>query len=175
MSPYRHAPHPAVEHPVHLRRRRHRAGMGWIGRRNDWAASHLALVFGSVWVVWVFFSVPLIAPYLGTTIQGKIFYYASGWVQLFALPLFVWLGNKLQRSSDAQSDVIHQALTHIATVSDQNKTLIEQNTELLTQVHVLVTALSRQPPKTLIRKPAKETGTGSAPGSKDTNQGGDPR
>ena len=69
----------------------------------------------------------------------------------------VYVGNKLQRSSDAQSEVIHQALTHIATVSDQNKTLIEQNTELTTQVHVLVAALPKAPaPKTLVRKPAKE-------------------
>lgn len=132
--------HPAVQHPVHLRIRRHREGMGAAGKINDWAASHLALVFGSVWTVWTFFVVPLVAPYLGATIQGKIFYYASGWIQLFALALFVWLGNKLQRSSDAQSEVMHQSLTHIATVSDQNKQLIEQNTALTVQGHALIEA-----------------------------------
>ena len=57
----------------------------------------------------------------------------------------VYVGNKLQRSSDAQSDVIHQALTHIATVSDQNKQLIEQDNELTAQVHALVTALAEHP------------------------------
>jgi hypothetical protein len=90
------------------------------------------------WTIWLFLAVPLLAPYLGATIQAKIFYYASGWIQLFALPLMVYVGNKLQRSSDAQSQVMHDALTHIATVSDQNKQLLEQNTVLTRQVHTLI-------------------------------------
>jgi hypothetical protein len=151
-----HEPHPAVAHPVHLRIRRHRGGMGAVGKANDWLATRLAVVFGVAWTIWLFFIVPLIAPYLGATAENKIFFYSSGWIQLFALPLMVYVGNKLQRSSDAQSEVIHQALTHIATVSDQNKTLIEQNTELTTQVHVLVSALPK--PKTLAAKPGKGTG-----------------
>ena len=150
--------HPAVTHPVHLRIRRHRDGMGPVGKANDWLATRLAVVFGVCWTIWLFLIVPLIAPYLGATAESKIFFYSSGWIQLFALPLMVYVGNKLQRSSDAQSDVIHQALTHIATVSDQNKTLIEQNTELTTQVHALVAALPRPAQKTLARKPAKEAG-----------------
>jgi hypothetical protein len=132
--------HPAVAHPVQLRIRRHRAGMGPIGRLNDWLATHLAVVFGVCWTIWVFFIVPIVAYFLPAGIQGHIFFFSSGWVQLFALPLMVYVGNKLQRSSDAQSDVIHQALTHIATVSDQNKTLIEQNTALTTDVRSLLTA-----------------------------------
>ena len=138
-------PHPAVAHPVHLRIRRHKDGMGPIGRANDWLATHLAVVFGVCWTIWVFFIVPIIAYFLPAGIQGHIFFFSSGWIQLFALPLMVYVGNKLQRSSDAQSDVIHQALTHIATVSDQNKTLIEQNKELTAQVHALVTALAAAP------------------------------
>jgi len=129
--------HPAVAHPVRLRIRRDRAGMGRLGRANDWLATHLAVVFGLVWTVWLFFIVPLIAPYLGATIESKIFFYSSGWLQLFALPLLVYVGNKIQRSSDAQSEVMHDALTHIATVSDQNKTLIEQNMRLTREIHAL--------------------------------------
>ncbi len=150
-------PHPAVKHAVVLRLRddaiRYEKGLrGKISAGNDWTATRLGLVFGSVWVVWVFFIWPLVAQYMGTEVGLKTSYYAQSWIQLFALPLFVYIGNRLQRSSDAQSEVMHQALTHIATVSDQNKTLIEQNTELTTQVHALVTALSGQPrPKTLIR------------------------
>lgn len=140
--------HPAVAHPVHLRIRRHRAGMGRIGKVNDWAATHLGVVFGSVWVVWAFFIWPLVAQYMGAKVQVKTSYYAQSWVQLFALPLFVYIGNKLQRSSDAQSEVIHSALTHIAMVSDQNKQLIEQDNALTAQVHALVTALSEQPAPT---------------------------
>src|ERR1019366_7609254 len=110
-----------------------RDGMGRIGKVNDWTATRLGVVFGSVWVVWVFFTWPLVAQFMGPEIGTKTSYYAQSWVQLFALPLFVYIGNKLQRSSDAQSEVIHSALSHIATLSDQNKTLIEQNTELTTQ------------------------------------------
>ena len=132
--------HPAVAHPVHLRVHRHRGGMGPVGRANDWLATHLAVVFGVCWTIWVFFIVPVVAYFLPQAIQNKIFFFSSGWIQLFALPLMVYVGNKLQRSSDAQSEVIHSALTHIAAVSDQNKTLIEQNTELTTQVHALITA-----------------------------------
>ena len=138
--------HPAVAHPVHLRIRRHRGGMGHIGRANDWLATHLAVVFGVCWTIWVFFIVPVVAYFLPQPVQNKIFFFSSGWIQLFALPLMVYVGNKLQRSSDAQSEVIHQALTHIATVSDQNKQLIERDNELTAQVHALVTALAKKPP-----------------------------
>ena len=140
--------HPAVPHPVHLRIRRHHDGMGAVGRANDWLATHLAVVFGVCWTIWVFFIVPIVAYFLPAGIQAHIFFFSSGWIQLFALPLMVYVGNKLQRSSDAQSDVIHQALTHIATVSDQNKTLIEQDNALTAQVHALVTALSEHPAPT---------------------------
>ena len=134
------AQHPAVQHPVHLRIRRHRDGMGRIGKANDWLATHLAVVFGVCWTIWVFFIVPIVAYFLPAGLQGHIFFFSSGWIQLFALPLMVYVGNKLQRSSDAQSEVIHSALSHIATVSDQNKTLIEQNTELTKQGHALIAA-----------------------------------
>ena len=106
--------------------------------------------------MWLFFALPLIARFLGAQFQTQFFYYSSGWVQLFALPLLTYIGVKLQRSSDAQSEVQHQAMVHIATVEDQNKQLIEQNTELTAQIHALVAALPR--PKTLARKPAKEAG-----------------
>lgn len=147
--------HPAVHHPVALRLKNdlHKYEHGWFGRINqinDWLATHLGLVFGSVWVVWLFFIWPLIAQYMGSDIENKTSYYAQSWVQLFALALFVYIGNKLQRSSDAQSESMHQALTHVAIVSDQNKELIEQNTELtksieeLTrQVHALVSSRSQ--------------------------------
>ena len=147
MTEVKHDLHPAVAHPVHLRKRLHRATASPVGRANDWLATHLAVVFGVCWTIWVFFTVPVVAYFLPQAVQNKIFFFSSGWIQLFALPLMVYVGNKLQRSSDAQSEVIHQALTHIATVSDQNKQLIKQNTELTGQVHALVTALTAPPGK----------------------------
>ena len=162
-----HPQHPAVAHPVHLRIHRHRDAMGAVGRANDWLATHLAVVFGVCWTIWVFFIVPIVAYVLPAGIQAHIFFFSSGWIQLFALPLMVYVGNKLQRSSDAQSEVIHQALTHIATVEDQNKTLLEQNTELTAQIHALVKKPRPAPAKRLATpaeapavKPARK-GTGT--------------
>jgi hypothetical protein len=118
--------------------RKHRDGMGSVARANDWLATHLAVVFGIVWTIWIFFIVPIIAYFLPLTIQNHIFFFSSGWIQLFALPLLVYVGNKIQRSSDAQSEVIHEALTHIATIEDQNAQLLQQNTDLTRQIHALV-------------------------------------
>jgi len=137
--------------------------MGVIGKANDWAATHLAVVFGISWTIWVFFVWPLLAQFFSPLIQTKTSYYAQSWIQLFALPLMVYVGNKLQRSSDAQSEVMHTALSHIATVSDQNKTLIEQNTELTTQIHALVQQPKTAPAKRLATK-AERSSKGDAHG-----------
>ena len=113
--------HPMMIHPVELRKRAHREKMG--GRKvalvNDWLATHLAVAFGLAWTIWLFFIAPLIAPYLGATAEAKFFFYSSGWIQLFALPLMVYVGNKLQRSSDAQSQAMVQSLSHIANQQDE--------------------------------------------------------
>ena len=166
--PYRRRPpvddtpqHPAITHAVHLRRQQHleQMGAGLLGavkRADDTALTGLSRVFGWPATVWLFFALPLIARFLGAAFQSQFFYYSSGWVQLFSLPLLTYIGVKLQRSSDAQSEVQHQAMVHLATVEDQNKTLIEQNTDLTAQVHALVAALPK--PKTLVRKTAKEAG-----------------
>ena len=121
--------HPAVQHAVHLRKQLHRNRMSAVGKVNDWAASHLAIVFGAVWTTWVFFIWPLVAQFMPLVVQVKTSYYAQSWIQLFALSLFVWVGNKLQRSSDAQSEVQHQAQTHIATVVDQCADRLDLDTQ----------------------------------------------
>ena len=156
--------HPAVTHAVRLRKQQHleQMGAGLIGavkRADDTALTGLSRVFGWPFTVWLFFALPLIARFLGAAFQSQFFYYSSGWVQLFSLPLLTYIGVKLQRSSDAQSEVQHQAMVHLATVEDLNRQLIEQNTDLTAQIHVLVAALPKPPPpKTLARKPAKEAG-----------------
>jgi hypothetical protein len=133
--------HPQVIHPNELNPSSDEA----VDRVNDWLAGHLSWVFGLAWTIWVFISVPLVALVLPGWLQNKIFYLASGWIQLWALPLFVYIGNKLQKTSDAQSDTMTRALTHIATVEDQNaklilevKELISQNTQLTEQIHNLL-------------------------------------
>ncbi len=107
--------HPKVNHPHELLAVERRKIAAW----NDWAASHLAVVFGLVWTVWVFMVWPLVVLLLPSGIQNITFYLASGWVQLWALPLFIYVGNKLQKSTDAQSNAMHEALTHIAQTVDR--------------------------------------------------------
>jgi hypothetical protein len=126
--------HPRVQHAVRLRRELHHDPMGPVAAANDWLATHLAVVFGVAWTIWVFFIVPVVAYFLPPPVQGKIFFFSSGWIQLFALPLMVYVGNKLQRSSDAQSETQHQALTHIAVTGDDVKTLLARNTDLTTEI-----------------------------------------
>ena len=142
MDDQKPARHHAVLHPVDLRIVRHRSAMSWIGRLNDYGATHLAALFGVAWTIWVFFTVPLVAWFLPQKAQAHVFFFSSGWIQLFALPLMVYVGNKLQRSSDAQSQVIYQGMTHIATVSDQNADRLDLSTKgSLATVHGEIKAL----------------------------------
>jgi hypothetical protein len=118
---------------------------------QDYLATKLALLFGFGWTIWVFFIIPLIAPLFSTKVQAQIFYFASGWVQLFALPLMVYVSNKIQAAADTgtarqtqlladMDKVLTQAssaaagnrdlLVRIEEVSGGNRTLIEQNLEL---------------------------------------------
>jgi hypothetical protein len=109
--------HHAVKHPVELRAAQQKTGR--VAKINDWLATHLAVVFGVAWTIWVFFIVPLVAYFLPQGVQNHIFFFSSGWIQLFALPLMVYVGNRLQKSSDAQSQVMWEALTHVANRVDE--------------------------------------------------------
>lgn len=109
--------HHAVIHPADLLEAARPSGRA--ARANEWAASHLAMIFGLAWTVWTFMAVPLLVLLLPGSVRSVVFYLASGWIQLWALPLFVYTGSRLQRSADAQSDAQHEALTHIAATADQ--------------------------------------------------------
>lgn len=138
-------PHPRVMHAMDWRNLKHLNGSR-VRRVNDWIVTHLALAFGSIWVIWVFFIWPLLAAHLGMDIKLTTEYYTGSWIQLFALPLFVYIGNKLQRSDDAAADTMHEALTHIANVEDQNNELLRQNTEITEQVHQLAKEIHERIP-----------------------------
>jgi hypothetical protein len=90
---------------------------------SDFCATRLALVFGFDVTIWVFFTIPLIAELFPVNVQAKVFYYASGWVQLFALPLMVYVSNKIQLSSDRQSAAQTELLTEIRRVARENRDL----------------------------------------------------
>lgn len=128
--------HPAMVHAVNIRLKQdavryERGFRGKIAVVNDWLATHLAVVFGVAWTIWLFFIAPLVAPVLGGTIEAKFFFYSSGWIQLFALPLLVYIGNKVQRSSDAQSEAMAQSLSHIANQQDAQSEVLRQLQERL--------------------------------------------
>lgn len=112
--------HPMVQHPSEY----FYFAEGRAAKFNDWAASHLAALMGLVWTVWCFILYPLILLVLPSSIRNTGFFLSSGWIQLWALPLFVYVGNKLQKSQDAQSDAQHVALTHIANLVEENNKLL---------------------------------------------------
>lgn len=112
--------HPAVQHPHELLVAERAA----VARVNDWLAQHLALVFGSVWTIWTFIVVPLAALLMPDGAQKVIFFLASGWIQLFALPLFVYVSNRVNAKQDAKADADHQAQVHMATVGDDTNRLV---------------------------------------------------
>lgn len=110
-----------------LGRAYHRAYLG-----QDYLATKLALVFGFGWTIWVFFIIPLIAPYFSVYVQAKVFYYASGWVQLFALPLMIYVSNKIQRATDEAAKQEEEIIEHTDTLlTTSTETAVEQRGQLL--------------------------------------------
>ena len=88
---------------------------------SEWLAFKLALLFGFVWTVWTFFVVPLVAPYISLKFSAQVFYYGSGWVQLFALPLLTWIGNKTQALAEKQSEAQVELLTKVRSIVTENQ------------------------------------------------------
>ena len=127
----------------------------WWARLNDAAATRLALVFGWVYTIWLFFLIPLIAPAFSPLVQAKIFYYASGWVQLFALPLMVYVSNKIQKTADAQSMAQAHLLERNTELTEQTarlteavQQLVQDNTALTLQVREAIAGpAGRRPPR----------------------------
>jgi len=108
---------------------------------SEWLAVKLALVFGFVWTVWAFFVIPLVAPLFPAAVQAKVFYYGSGWVQLFALPLLTWIGNKTQALGDRQARAQAELLARNTELTEDTarvgalaRDLLQQNTELTRHV-----------------------------------------
>lgn len=77
---------------------------------DDWAADRLVTVFGSTWTTAVFIAVPLLALLLPTEQQQIVFFLASGWIQLWALPLLNYAQNQADVARSAKADADHRAL-----------------------------------------------------------------
>lgn len=97
---------------------------------GDIGAAKLALIFGFNLTIWVFFVVPLVATLFPPAFQARVFYYASGWVQLFALPLMVYVSNKIQATSDKQDAYQIEMLNEIRRTSQENQHILEELRQL---------------------------------------------
>lgn len=100
--------HPRVPHPDQFLTTERR----W----NDIAAGWVARIFGSPWCIWAFLVVPLAILLAPQPWQSVVFYLASGWIQLFALPLLTYVGNKADqlRSAKAEADRVALSSMHEA-------------------------------------------------------------
>lgn len=95
---------------------------------DDWLADQLTLVFGSTWTMAVFLVVPLLALLLPTETQQVVFFLASGWIQLWALPLLNYAQNKAEIVRSAKADADHQSLVALHTAIQEIHTKIDDLT-----------------------------------------------
>lgn len=77
---------------------------------NEWIARKSTLVFGTMWMFYAFFIygllplIPVLKPY------ENAFFYWSGWVQLWALPLLMVGQIVLGRSAEERAQQDHETL-----------------------------------------------------------------
>jgi hypothetical protein len=89
-----------------------------VARVSGWAASHLAVLFGATAAVWLFIVAPLVVLLFPAHVQAVVFYLASGWIQLWALPLLTYVANQADVARTAKAEADHQALTSVHTTVD---------------------------------------------------------
>jgi hypothetical protein len=106
--------HPQVPHPRDL----YTHSRSQLARVSEWVIGHLAFAFGATIAVWVFLIAPLVVLTLPAGVQSVAFFLASGWIQLWALPLLTYIGNKADQARTAKADADHQALTSVHTTVD---------------------------------------------------------
>lgn len=106
--------HPAVRHP----RTFLPGGRTVLTRASEWAVEHLAVLFGATAAVWLFLVAPLVVLVFPARVQSVAFFLASGWVQLWALPLLTYIGNKADKLRVAKAEADHQALTSVHATVD---------------------------------------------------------
>ena len=106
---------------------------------NDRVALHSTLIFGTTWMFYAFFIygllplIPALQPY-----EGQFFYW-SGWVQLWALPLLMVGQNILGRAAEQRAIETHDAvMIEMAIVKEELALAREERDELkqiLGEVH----------------------------------------
>lgn len=130
--------HPHVPHPDELAH-----PQGPVQRGSAWLAGHLAIVFGATAAVWVFMVIPLVVLLTPSRIQTVVFYLASGWIQLWALPLLTYVGNRAEAARALKADADHIALTSVHATVDTVQAINTRQDDRLARIehHLGITAL----------------------------------
>jgi len=95
---------------------------------DDWVADRLVTVFGSTWTTATFIAIPLLALLLPSEQQQIVFFLASGWIQLWALPLLNYAQNKADILRSAKADADHQSLVALHTAIQEIHTKLDDLT-----------------------------------------------
>lgn len=101
-----------------------------IKRLNEWVALHVTLVFGSMWITYLFFFygfLPLIFPN-----QEVNFLYWSNTVQLWSLPLLMVGTNLLNRNSETQAHRQYEMVQRIDHLAQELQLMMQAQASMLT-------------------------------------------
>ncbi len=136
-------PHPHVPHPRELRQSQD------ISKFNVWVTHHLTLALGSVAGMYFALVIPLIAFEIPPLLKiiGLV---SSYWIQLWALFVLQRSANVADSKRDAKADADHEALTHIANVSDEIRNALSGSSLLNSRVTAgdIIQAKRDRPPGT---------------------------
>lgn len=120
-----------------------------VAQFNDWLAIHLTLVFGSMYVTYVFFCygfLPLLFPG-----QEVNLLYWSNTVQLWALPALMVGQNLLNRTNERQNHRQYEMVQQINHLTDQIHTLLVAQDQIV-QTLLTMAEANRQHIEALMAK-----------------------
>lgn len=113
-----------------------------IRKLNDTVAEKSTLIFGTMWMFYAFFIygmlplIPALKPYENT------FFYWSGWVQLWALPLLMVGQNVLGRTAEKREQETHDAVMDELAIVKEELALAREEREqlkiLLAELHAKI-------------------------------------
>src|SRR5487761_1506562 len=121
-------PHSKVRHPKDLiKSNANLKQNNIIYRVNDmfleWVTNH---VLASVLLFDVALIVPLLAIPASNSIKITLGVISGSWIQWWALPALQRSQNKIQDQNDAKAEVDHETLTYLATLQDEQMSVLKQ-------------------------------------------------
>lgn len=120
-----------------------------LARFNEWLAIHLTLVFGSMYVCYVFFAYGFL-PVLFPAQEVNLLYW-SNTVQLWALPALMVGQNLLNRTNERQNARQYEMVQRINHLTDQMHTLLVSQDQIV-QTLLTMAEANRQHIEALMAK-----------------------